>query len=150
MEITRGRVVQVDTAQPVPSAKVEVTASPPCARCAAGKGCGAGLLGQGSKDRSVNALIGSGVRVKKGDVVRIALAPENLLRASWLVYGLPLGWALVGAALAYLAALGDLAAAIAALGGAGLGMLIARRRLRSSDCLRQFTPTIVERLPAYE
>lgn len=150
MEITRGRVVKLDTTQSVPSAEVEVTASPPCARCAAGKGCGAGLLGQDKKNRCVHALIGTGIRVEKGDVVQISLAPENLLRASWLVYGLPLGWALVGAALAYVAGLGDLAAAGAALAGVGVGLVAARRRLRSSECLRQFTPTIVERLPAPE
>ena len=150
MEIIRGRIVKLDTTQSVPSAEVEVTGSPSCARCAAGKGCGAGLLGQGTKKRCVHALIGTGIRVEEGDIVQMSLAPENLLRASWLVYGLPLSWALIGAALAYLAGLDDLAAAIAALGGVGTGLVIAHGRLRSSACLRQFTPTIVERMPAPE
>ena len=146
MEITRGRVIDVDLARSVPRARVEVTAVPPCARCAAGKGCGAGLLGQSEATRCVDAFIGVGIRIDEGDDVRIALAPENLLRASWLVYGLPLCAGVVAAGLVYLAGLGDLAALLALFAGMTVGIAAARRRLRSAACLRQFTPTIVERL----
>lgn len=83
----------------------------------------------------------------EGDQVRIELAPSNLLRASMIVYGLPLSGAVLGAALAYLAGLGELFAATAALGGIFAGLMVARMRLRRSGCLREFTPTIVERLP---
>lgn len=146
MEITRGRVLKVDHTQSGLTAQVEVTAAPACARCAAGKGCGAGLFGQSAADRCVDAMIRRGIHVDAGDEVRIALAPESLLRASWLVYGLPLSGALAASALAYLVGLGDLAAALAAIGGILVGLGVARRRLRLSACLRQFTPTIVERL----
>lgn len=146
MEITRGRVINVDLARSVPRARVEVTAVPSCARCAAGKGCGAGLLGQSAATRCIDALIGAGISVDEGDDVRIALAPENLLRASWLVYGLPLLGGVGAAGLAYFAGSSDLAAVLALLVGMAAGLGTARKRLRNSACLRQFTPTIVERL----
>ncbi len=146
MEMTRGRVIELDLAHAEPFARVEVSAAPACARCAAGKGCGAGLLAGDPADRCVEALIGAGLEVCEGDEVRISLAPENLLQASWLVYGLPLCGALSGAALAYLAGLGDLGAALAALAGISAGLGIARRRLSRAACLRRFTPTIVERV----
>jgi len=105
------------------------------------------LLGSDSGARRIDALVGTGVTVRKGDEVRIELAPSNLLQASLLVYGLPLGGAILGATLAYFADLGELYAAMTALGGIAAGFAIARARLRNSDCLGQFTPTIVERLP---
>lgn len=146
MENPRGRVLAVDLRQPVPSAEVEVAAAMSCARCASGKGCGAGLLGSNVSSRRVDAQIGNGIAVSEGDEVRIALAPRNLLRASLLVYGAPLGGALLAAAIAYFAALGDLLAALAALAGVIAGLAFARLRLRATTCLREFTPTIIERL----
>ena len=65
----------------------------------------------------------------------------------WLI-ALPLTGAVTVAALAYLLGLGDVAASLAAIAGLVAGMLVARGRLRESGCLREFTPTIVERYPA--
>lgn len=147
MEKPRGRVITIEHAKPSPHALVEVDASVSCARCRAGKGCGAGLLGSNAGLRQVDALIGIGVDIREGDQVRIELAPASLLKASAIVYGLPLAGAVLGAAFAYFAGLGELIAAVTALGGIVTGMLIARIRLRAASCLQQFTPTIVERLP---
>lgn len=147
MDNPRGRVIAITGFEPAPHALVEVDAAFSCARCAEGKGCGAGLLGRTTGSRRVDALIGGGLTVREGDEVRIELAPSNLLQASMIVYGLPLSGAVLGAAVAYLAGLGELYAAMAALGGILAGLTVARLRLLRSDCLRQFTPTIVERLP---
>jgi len=147
MENPRGRVINLTPSKPAPHALVEVDASISCARCREGKGCGAGLLGASQGSRRVEALIGAGLEVREGDEVRIQLAPSNLLEASLMVYGVPLAGAVLGAAIAYLAGLGDLYAALAALGGIAGGLGVARYRLRAAQCLRQFTPTIVERLP---
>lgn len=147
MDNPRGRVIAVTGIEPAPHALVEVDASINCARCAEGKGCGAGLLGRTSGSRRVEALIASGLTVGEGDEVRIELAPNNLLQASMIVYGLPLSGAVLGAALAYFFGFGELYAAMAALGGILAGLMVARLRLQRATCLRQFTPTIVERLP---
>lgn len=147
MDNPRGRVIAVTGLEPAHHALVEVDASINCARCAEGKGCGAGLLGRTSGSRRVDALITSGLKVREGDEVRIELAPGNLLQASMIVYGLPLAGAVLGAGVAYFSGLGELYAAMAALGGILAGLMVARLRLRRSGCFRQFTPTIVERLP---
>ena len=79
-----------------------------------------------------------------GDVVNLTLEPAHLLRATLLVYGLPLlgmllaltfGWLLSGA-------LGDAAAVLLAIGGLGAGFYIGRARLRRQECLQQFVPVI--------
>lgn len=93
----------------------------------------------------MQALVAKGVDIKEGDEVRIELAPRNLLRASWLVYGVPLTAAVLTAAVAYLLDFGDIAAVFAATAGLAVGLVIARGRLRTAGCLRDFTPTIVER-----
>jgi sigma-E factor negative regulatory protein RseC len=146
MENPRGRIIAVERSVAAPYALVEVEAIVHCARCREGRGCGAGLLGSSAGNRRVTALIGEGLAVDEGDEVRIELAPSNLLQASLVVYGAPLVGAVVAAALAYLSGLGDLPASLAALAGIIGGLLVARRRLQKSGCLRRFTPTVVERL----
>ena len=123
-------------------AHVEVTAAEFCRRCAEGKGCGAGLGGQGGKLRRIEAEIPPGADVAAGDVVGIALAPRNVLRAATIVYGWPLAGAAVGATFAYSASFGDAAAAASALVGLAAGAVLVRVRLRRSGCLRQFMPRI--------
>lgn len=147
MNNPRGRVIDIDTTGSSLLAEVEVEQAPSCARCASGKGCGAGLLA-GDRRRRVHAQVANGMEIRAGDEVRIELAPRNLLRASWLVYGLPLTGAVTTAAMAYLLQFGDLGAAIAAIFGVVAGMRLAHHRLRDTACLREFTPTIVERFPA--
>lgn len=146
METPQGRILSVQSDAIPPSALVEVTASVSCARCAAGKGCGAGILGGDEKPRQVDALIARGLNLREGDRVQIALAPNNLLRASAIVYGLPLMGAVAGAAGAWWAGLGDLGAAFSALAGVGVGILAGRRRLQRTGCLQMFTPTVTARL----
>ncbi len=148
IESPHGRIVSLSrTARPA-HALVEIDAVAACPRCKEGKGCGAGLAGSNAASRRVDAVIDTGVEVREGDEVRIELAPQHLLRAAMIVYGLPLLGAVSGAAVAYLAGLSDLHASIAALGGIVLGLAAARMRLRAAQCLRQFTPTIVERMPS--
>jgi len=144
MENPRGRVIAVNSNAASPHALVEVDAVVECARCAEGKGCGAGLLGASTGSRRVDALIRAGLSVSEGDEVCIELAPKNVLHASLIVYGWPLGGAVIAAFIAYSAGLGDAYAALAAIAGLSTGLLLARRQLRSSRCLRRFTPMVVE------
>ena len=127
-------------------AVVEVATALRCARCAAGKGCGAGLIGGGDAPRRVDALVAADLDLRAGDDVLLELSPDRLLHAAWLAYGLPLAGAIAGAALAWFAGAGDPGAAATALGGAALGVGLARLRLRRSGCLQRFTPTIKARL----
>ena len=147
MEQATGHVIALETGSASLRAEVEVSAAVACARCASGRGCGAGLLGASEKNRRVHALIAAGVDVHEGDEVRIELSPLQLLRASWLVYGLPLVAAVIATGVAYLFGLDDFYAVAAAVVGMAAGLVVARRQLSSASCLYRFTPTIVARLP---
>ena len=121
---------------------VAVEAGAVCARCASGRGCGAGVFMTRQGARHLEVALGGGSDLAEGDVVSIELAPGNVLRAALLVYGLPLAGAAAGASLAFVVALGDVAAAAAALAGLAAGAVAGRRRLRDDACVARFTPKL--------
>ena len=128
-------------------AVVDVEVAAACPRCASGKGCGAGVFTTyEGLAQAVEVSVPAGLDLLEGDVVEISLAPNNLLQAAKLVYGLPMLGAILGAALAYGFAFGDAAAAAAALVGLGAGLVVSRRRLMRSSCLRRFVPVVERRV----
>lgn len=145
MDSPAGRVLTIHDDSSPRHAEVEVMSAPRCARCASGRGCGAGLVGEDGRLRRVDALIPPGCEIAVGDEVCIELAPDSVLGAALIVYGLPLAGAIVGAGAAYLAGLGDAGAAVIALAGLASGALLGRARVRRDRCLSRFTPTIVAR-----
>ena len=122
-----------------------MTSAQRCARCASGRGCGADIGGDDGSPRRVRALIPDGYELEVGDDVRIELAPEHVLAAALIAYGMPLAGAVVGAGAGYLAGLGDAGAATSALAGLTAGAVLGRARLRRDRSLRCLTPTIVAR-----
>lgn len=140
----QGQIIAIGAA--ADRALVAIAPEVVCKRCAAGKGCGAGLLGGRRGPAQITASVANGLDLAVGDEVAISLQPQHVLRAAVLVYGVPLAAANAATALAYLAGLGDGATACAALAGLFAGLGAARLRLRQSQCLQDFTPAIVERL----
>ncbi len=141
MDAPQGTVISI--ASDARSAVVEVDAAVACARCAEGRGCGAGIVASSERKRQVIVAIPSGADIARGDVVHLLLEPRDVLAAASTVYGWPLLGAACGAMLAYAASLDDMAAAASTLGGLGGAALLARLRLRQKGCLRQFTPRIL-------
>ena len=146
MDTPEGRILSIDRSASPPRATVEVLTAIECARCAAGKGCGAALLGSGQRRRRISVLLGDNPELGVGDRVAVELAPENVLHAAVLVYGWPLGGAIAGAAAAYVYGAGDAGAALFALAGMAAGAALGRARVRRSECLRRFTPVVTARL----
>ena len=144
MEQSRGRIISVADDQS--RATVEVDSALSCARCASGKGCGAGVFGSNSGARRVEAPIVGQLELREGDEVQIELAPESVLHAALVVYGLPLALALVASGLAFMLGLSDRNSVLTVTAGVALGIIIARRRLQRAQCLRRFTPAITRRL----
>ncbi|NIL93014.1 MAG: hypothetical protein GTO71_00895 [Woeseiaceae bacterium] len=145
MDNPRGRILSLIPGEGGLRVTVLVQDIPACPRCAAGKGCGAGIFATSGQEREIEVAVPDGLRPEVDDRVELSLAPDNLLRAAFIVYGLPMIGAIAGAAIAYAAALGDQGAAVLALLGLGGGLLLSRWRLRRAACLRRFTPRI-ERL----
>ena len=128
-------------------ATVSVDAAAICARCAAGKGCGAGLLTGGKRARLIEVQVSPGLGLRVGDEVKLTLAPSNLLRAAFLAYGLPLGGIVSALGIAWFLnrALDDQSAVVSAIGGFVGGVLIGRHYLNKDGCLKNLVPTISER-----
>jgi sigma-E factor negative regulatory protein RseC len=137
-----GTIQSLQIDESVVRAIVEVDVREACPRCAAGKGCGAGLFSGVESKRTVEALVDSDISLGRGDTVELRLAGNNLLAASFLVYGLPLLGAIVAAGIAYLLRLGDLAAALAAIAGLVSGFFVGRHKLHRAGCIDEFVPHV--------
>ena len=129
-------------------ATVEVEPAAICARCAAGKGCGAGLFGAGRQSGQMEVDVVGSLALHAGERVYLNLEPANIVKASLVSYGLPLlgliltpglAWALQGP-------MNDLVAAAYAAGGLLAGVVAGRWYLSQQECLRNFVPTIRRRV----
>ena len=138
MEQARGRITEIHEDR----ITVEVSTASFCSRCSTGRGCGAGLLGADRGPRQVDVILPVDAGFSEGDEVTLELAPQTLLQAALLVYGIPLLIVAAISALAVLARWSDLEAAAVIVGAAIVGIAVGRRRLRRTNCLRQFTPVI--------
>lgn len=143
MDSPLGRIVSIADGQ----ATVSVDAAAICARCAAGKGCGAGLLTGGNRTRMIEVQLSPGLGLKAGDEVRMTLAPSHLLRAAVLAYGLPLAGIVIalGAAWYLNQSLDDHFAIALAIGGLLIGGLFGRHFLNKDACLKNLVPSISAR-----
>jgi sigma-E factor negative regulatory protein RseC len=126
-------------------ATVEVERQAACPRCAAGKGCGAGLLSGSTRPALLEVSVSAHQHFSEGDEVTLSLEPSHLTHAAMLVYGLPLagtvlmlivGWSIMRP-------LSDLVAIAFAAAGLAAGFLTGRWLLDRRLCLRKFVPRIV-------
>ena len=127
---------------------VKVDATVACSRCAAGKGCGAGLIGGDRGAREFALPMPPGMRLQQGETVVLQMLPTRLLQASFLAYGLPLACMLLLPALAdwLFGPLNDAVLAGTALAGLVSALLLGRRYLAREPCLRRLTPDIAGRV----
>lgn len=109
-------------------ADIAVATKLACARCRAGRGCGAGLPGVGGGERVLRVAVPRGVELTAGDPVTLRISGPALLAAAAIAYGLPLAGLLLGALLGHLLVPGDAGAVLAALAGLLAGAGFARRR----------------------
>ena len=119
MPTTTGTIIEVSSGRAV----VVCAGAAGCARCAAGNGCGNGLMDRllGDRLHTVEARVPQSLSVAAGDVVSLGLDDDSLVRGAATAYLLPLGGLLAGclAGSALLPALGD----AGVLTGGALGLL---------------------------
>ncbi|MEQ8207410.1 MAG: SoxR reducing system RseC family protein [Woeseia sp.] len=123
---------------------VSVDAPLTCARCAAGKGCGAGLLGRRAATKAFELPLPAGIALRVGDEVTLNMQPERLLQASLWAYGLPLAAMLLGPVLGHWlwGPLSDGQLALASLAGLVVAFAVGRQLLVNKPCAGQLVPTI--------
>jgi len=142
MDQASGKIISVSA----DTATVSV-ADTGCARCAAGKGCGAGLLTGKTGFTEIEIQLPPGHHYRAGDAVTLSIASSSLLRAALLAYGLPLAGTVSALTIGWIvmAPLSDLAAALIALAGLLAGFVTGRSQLRKDDWCKQFVPSIDRR-----
>ncbi|MEQ6885864.1 SoxR reducing system RseC family protein [Salicola sp. Rm-C-2C1-2] len=132
-------------------AKVQVMPAAGCARCAAGEGCGQGLLGamrKASGPESFWVTVPGHETLVPGSRVVLRVAPADLVAGAAMVYLVPLLGLILGAFLVEVAVGGSQGATTAA-GIAGLvgGLLSVRHGLRHCRQIRRFEPVFVRSVP---
>ena len=126
------------------TATVAVERTAACPRCAAGKGCGAGLLSGSKRPAMLEVSLSPHLNLHEGDEVRLMLEPSHLLQATVLVYGLPLAGIVLMLVAGWLLSrpLSDPEAIAYAISGLAAGLICGRWQLNRRNCLKQFVPKI--------
>lgn len=117
----RGRIVAIEDGM----AWVESPRQSACGSCVSKGHCGTGLLGDALTGARVSRIaVRNTLDAQVGDEVVLGLPEDGVVRASLLLYGLPLAGLVVGMGLAQSA--GDGWALLAGLAGLGAGLLLLR------------------------
>ncbi len=126
--------------------RVKAFGAASCPRCAAGQGCGGGVLARLLKRRDAEVMVAGnldGLRI--GDTVVIGLAESALLRASLWVYLLPvLTMFLLAAVAQTVLGAGDGGVAAAGLTGLAAGFWLTRIYAQTVP-LAEFRPQLLRR-----
>ncbi|MCR9090826.1 SoxR reducing system RseC family protein [Algiphilus sp.] len=117
-----------------------------CQRCAEGRGCGGGLLGRLARHRQYSIPATSQIKgLQSGDAVVVGIGGDALLRASAMVYLLPLiGMIALGAFASIVLNAGELLVAAFSVSGLAAGLLLVHWKSRSLDA-RHFRPVILRK-----
>jgi sigma-E factor negative regulatory protein RseC len=123
--------------------ELELQRGSACAQCELSQGCGTGALGRLLGKRSKPLVIETDHVLKPGDRLQLGLSESALVKASLIVYGLPLLGMIVAGLLAEFAAVSQALVALAAVVGFIVGFKLAVYLSRSLEHDR-LTPYIVE------
>lgn len=141
MDISRGQILAVHPGYAI----VSVAPGQACPRCAAGKGCGAGLLYSAELQREIRVPLAAGSPLRAGDRVELGIPSSELLRAAIYAYGTPLAGMLLALAIAGLlpGPLTDSLAVLAATAGLATAWAGCRAWLSRPQCSMRLQPGIV-------
>lgn len=125
-------------------ATVVVTAAPMCPRCAAGRGCGAGIFHSGTNYPSMRIALPPSLRVEVDDEIRLAIDPRKLLLGAGLAYGIPLVAMVVALFVAQwvFGGMGDMGGIVVASGGLLTGMAVSRIYLARKPACKELIPVV--------
>jgi len=99
-----------------------------CPRCEAGKGCGGGILAQAFANKTYHLDINKSKPLKLHELIQIGIKSSILVRASVVLYFIPLIFMVAAAVVAgYLTEAQDLYTVLAAMAGFVVGVMIAKK-----------------------
>lgn len=115
-----------------------------CSHCELAQGCGTGAIGRMLGHRSKPLLIKSTLNLMPGDRILLGMPDRSFLKASLLIYGLPLGLLVVAAVFVQMLSNGsEVLVPIAASAGFLLGLFISAK-LAGQRYAGQFHPRILQ------
>lgn len=124
--------------------EIEVQRQTSCGGCALSKGCGVGALGRLLGRRSKPIVINSELKLRPGDHILLGIPDQGLLKASILIYGLPMLMLLIAAIVAQLVTNGsEVAISVLAVSGF-LGGILLSSILIEKHYAAQLNPIILQ------
>ena len=124
-------------------AEVSLLRASACGGCEMSQGCGTGAVGRLLGKRSRPLVIETGQDLKPGDQLLLGLSETALVKASLIVYGLPLLGMIGAGLLAALLDLGESLVALLSLAGFIVGFKVGARVSRGLE-VGPLTPYIIE------
>ncbi len=125
---------------------VEVPRRSSCSACGSAGGCGVSTLAKLFGGGSTRLAVSDGLGLRPGDQVVVGIGDGTLVQASLLAYLLPILAMAAAAILAGQAGGGDLASALAAVAGLGIGLLGSARLTASPRLRGSFQPVLIRRV----
>lgn len=126
-------------------AEVQIQRQNTCAHCTLSQGCGTGAIGRLLGQRSRPMFIKNTVNLNPGDRLLLGLPEYGFLRASLLIYGLPLGLLIITAILAQILFNGaEILLLMAAGAGFTGGLLLSSRLTNNRQLSAQLSPRILQ------
>ncbi len=115
-----------------------------CGHCELSHGCGTSAIGRMLGHRNKALLIENTLNLKSGDHILLGMPDSSLLKASLLIYGLPLVLLIVAAILAQIASDGSEILVLASAGTGFSGGLMISTKLAGKRFAGQFKPRILQ------
>lgn len=124
--------------------EVQMQRQSACSHCELNQGCGTGAIGRLLGHRSKPLIIESSFDLEPGDRVILGMPDSSFLKASLLIYGLPLISLILSAIVGqWLFEASELKVLVTAVLGFGGGFLVSARLARKNFA-SQFDPRILE------
>jgi len=114
-----------------------------CGGCASAKACGVKTGGLEGRLKARRFPMRNTADLRVGERVVVGIPEDALLRASLVAYAIPLLGMVGGSMVVNLTIGGDVATAIAAVVGLGLGILVARGRAKVLSAKGDITPRFI-------
>ncbi len=115
-----------------------------CSHCELSPGCGTGAVGRLLGHRSKPLIIENTLKLKSGDHILLGIPNRSFLRASLLIYGMPVGLLVITALMVQMLSGGsEILVPIGACAGF-LGGLFLSARLAGMGHAGQFNPRILQ------
>ncbi len=124
--------------------ELEMLRQSACSHCDLSQGCGIGAIGRLLGHRNKPIVLQSDIDLKAGDQVVLGLSDTGVLKASLLIYGLPICIMVIASSFGYWIADGSEVTTLVAASGGFLSGFLVSATLAKRKFPEQFYPRIIQ------